>query len=348
MASSESPLLPDVKPKWPRKKWKRKTAATSAKPLSIIKSAAEREALEKENAFRAKEGKVSVENDRHELFRQAANRASSEAFSRLRSRPAHVPRERNPGRLRLLRFYFKFALRRARIFRNRFTFTQVFGVAIGVPAALSLVLCLFFLLGQPPRGVTPNLGLPRPPTAIELVQRIQTALATHHPDAAHAAAADLKKFYPTDPRTFVASGTVYAQEQNYDEARKAYLHALDLVRDLPPALINLGEVEFADGNYRQAANYYEQAGRKLPGNPHVLFRRYLCYSLLNDRPKTESVMRELNARPYSVEWYFTQASESYRSGNSREAQKLASAASSLFGEQATAYQETLKKLGWLK
>jgi len=58
-------------------------------------------------------------------------------------------------------------------------------------------------------------------------------------------------------------------------------------------LINLAEIEFALGNYDKAAGWYEQAGKRLPHNSLILFRRYLCYSLLNDRPKTEMVMKEL-------------------------------------------------------
>ena len=113
-------------------------------------------------------------------------------------------------------------------------------------------------------------------------------------------------------------------------------------------MINLGEVEFATGNYGLAAAYFEQAGQRLPRNPLIMFRRYLCYSLLDERAKTESVRKELAARPDSVEWYFVQASEALRAGKRSEAQRLITAAGTLFGEQAAAYQESLRKIGWLK
>ena len=40
---------------------------------------------------------------------------------------------------------------------------------------------------------------------------------------AKAALAELEKYYPNDPRTFVAWGTVFAHEKKYDEARERYL-----------------------------------------------------------------------------------------------------------------------------
>jgi tetratricopeptide (TPR) repeat protein len=349
MASSDLPLPPAVKPKRAKRRRKKKTAsAAPGKHLSIIKSSAEREGLVKEKQVRTQRSEVPVGQKKIQTFQEVVSRASSKLSPRLRRRRGRGARARNVARLRILKFHLKFALRQARRFHRRFTFRQVLGFYIGVPAAISLILCLVFLLWTPPKSVTPDLVSSRKPSLIELIQQIQLALGAHNPRAAEAAAAGLREFYPTDPMTFVACGTVSAHEKNYDEARKSFRRALELVHGLPPALINLGEVEFAVGNYGQAANYYEQAGRSLPRNPLILFRRYLCYSLVNDRPKTEDMLRELNASPYSVEWYFIQASEAYRSGNRPEAKRLTSAATALFGERAMAYQESLKKLGWIK
>ena len=335
--------------------------AASGKHLSIIKSSAEREELAKaereaqleaEEKEQQRDGEIDarVGDGKNRFSPRVDNRHSSQTSARVRSRRRHRhnSKARRHGRLRHLRFHLKFAIRQVRRFHNRFTFRQVLRFYLGVPAIISLILCLAFVLVKPPKGVTPTLVSGRKPTAIELVQQIQAALSKKDSHAAHSAVKGLEEFYPKDPRTFVARGTVYAHEKNYDEARNAYLHALELAHDLPPALINLGEVEFAIGNYEQAAKYYEQAGQKIPRNPLVLFRRYLCYSLLKDRPKSEGVMNELADRPYSVEWYFIQASEALRAGKKPEAQRLLSTAKALFGEQAVAYQESLKKIGWVK
>jgi Tfp pilus assembly protein PilF len=212
----------------------------------------------------------------------------------------------------------------------------------------SLMLCLAILSAKPPASVSPQAVSLRTPPAMELIQQLQSALVAHDGRAARAAVEELEEFYPKDPRTFVASGTVWAHEKKYGEARKSYLHALELAPRLPAALINLGEVEFASGNYSQAAGYYEQAGQRLPRSPLILFRRYLCYSLLDERPKAEGMIKELSARPNSVEWYYVQASEALRSGSKPEAQRLVATARTLFGKQAAAYQESFAKIGWLK
>ena len=57
---------------------------------------------------------------------------------------------------------------------------------------------------------------------------------------------------------------------------------------------------------------------------------------------------ELSSQSNSVEWYFIQASEALHSGNTQEAQRLVATARTLFGERAEAYQESLKKIGWLR
>jgi tetratricopeptide (TPR) repeat protein len=348
---SEKPIPPATLPKRARKKRKKK-AAPPPKPkhLTIIKSSAEREDLEKGERNQNGTGSEPSVREKSPFFQKPVSLRSSEASGGLHSRRRRRrgSRARRLGWLRLLRFHLKFGFRKARRIHDRFTFRQILGFYIGVPAAISLIFCVAFLLMKPPKGVSPNAVSSRKPSATELVQQIQSALRAKDSRSSHSAMEGLETFYPNDPRTFVARGTVFAQEKNFDEARKSYSHALELAPDLAPALINLGEVEFAVGNYGEAAKYYERAGQRLPRNSLILFRRYLCYSLLNDRSRSESVIGELDARPYSVEWYFIQASEAIRAGKHSEAQRFLSSAKTLFGEQAAAYQESLKKIGWLK
>lgn len=325
--------------------------ASTGGPLSIVKSSDEREEFEREHAKQehGQRWEADAGDGDSPLFWQVAGRASSHVSTGIRHRRRR--RSSRAGfrrRVRLLRFYWKSARREVRRFHARFAPRQVIGFYLGVTSAVSLILCLSFFLMKPPRGVTPDTVSRRKPSAVELIQQIQADLQGHDQRAALSSVAALEKYYPDDPRTFVAKGTVFAHQKGYDEARNSYIHALELVKGLPPALINLGEIEFAVGNYGLAAGYFEQAGQRLPSNSLILFRRYLCYSLLNERAKTESVMKELASRPDSVEWYFVQASEALHAGKKAEAQRLVTAASALFGEQAAAYQESLRKIGWLK
>ena len=332
-----------------KSKEKRAPAGSS---LSIVKSSDEREEFEKEHPKheRGQRAEISAGDDDSHLFRQVAGRASSHVSTGIR----HRHRRRRSSfakflrRLRLLRFYWNSARREIRRFHARFTPKQIIGFYLGVPATLSLILCVTFFLMKPPAGVTPDMVSHRKPAIGELIQQIQADLRGHDPKAALSTAAELEKNFPDDPRTFVAKGTVFAHQKNYDVARKSYLHALEMVKDLPPALINLGEVEFATGNYGLAAGYFERAAQRLPFNSLIMFRRYLCYSLLDERTKAESMMKELETRPDSVEWYFVQASEALHAGKKADAQRLITAAGTFYGEQAAAYQESFRKIGWLK
>lgn len=257
-------------------------------------------------------------------------------------------RSRHRGRIRKLRIHARFTRRRFRRFHDRFTARQILGFCIGVPAGISLALCLVFLLVKPPAGVTPSTAPQRQRPVFELVQRLQEALFKHDSRSAHLAVEELEKLYPKEARTLVARGTLSAHEKSYGDARKSYLEALEIAPELPPALINLGEVEFAAGDYARAAGYYERAAARLPNNLFVQFRLYLCYSLLNDRSKAEVLGRDFANRTSTVEWYFIQASEALRAGKSPEAQRYVATAKLLFGERAEAYRESLKKIGWLK
>lgn len=327
-----------------------KTAAP-ANNLLIAKLAAQRASAEKRRQTRTRRGQdARGEKVTGQFFRQVVARPTSLGASGIQgpTRPANARRAGDISRTRLLRVYFKIGRRNVRRFHNRFSVVQILRFYIGIPALVSLALCVLLLQVKPPPGVPSRAVEQRVPPAVELVQKIQSGLSVRDIVSVKAALAELEKFYPNDPRTFVARGTSLAHEKNYDEARKSYLRALELSSGLPSALINLGEIEFATGHYAKAAGYYEQAARRLPRNSLILFRRYLCYSLLNERSTAEAVARELSSQPNSVEWYFIQASEALHSGNKPEAQRLVTTARTLFGERAAAYQESLRKIGWMK
>lgn len=327
-----------------------KTSAP-ADNLMIAKLAGQRALAEKRQKKRLRRGQdAGVEKVKGQFFRQVAARPSTLGTSGIPDPlgPGSARRAGEVGYSRLARVHFKILCRNIRRFHNRFTLAQILGFYIGVPGLVSLALCVFLVQAKPPPGVPPSATGPRIPPAVELIRTIQSGLAARDHVLVKAALAELEKYYPNDPRTFVARGTSFAHEKNYDEARKSYLRALELANGQPPVLINLGEIEFATRNYGKAAGYYEQAAKRQPRNPLILFRRYLCYSLLNEQSKASEVANELSSQSNSVEWYFIQASEALHSGKMQEAQRLVATARTLFGKRAEAYEESLKKIGWLR
>ena len=353
MASPDSKKSISPVPIWkPVNKDPKKKGKARAKLLTIVGTVGGGVLPEKRKKKRKRSKDAGAAADEHtgQVFRQVVNRNSLQAATEMVSHPrlSDPIRTTEVSRTRWTLFYLKLARRQIRRFHGRFSFRQMLGFYIGVPLGIALILCAAFFLAKPPKGVTPHKVTERIPSAIELVRQIQTALEAHDFPAAQAPLSDLEKYYPQDPRTFVAGGTIFAHEKNYDAARKYYVQALELSPGLPASLINLGEIEFATGNYSKAAEYYQKARRSVPHNALITFRLYLCYSLLNDPANAGGARSELATRPDSPEWYFVLASEDLRAGKKSEALQLISTAKAMYGTQAEAYFSSLKNIGWLK
>lgn len=353
----DKPGLPDPKkgaPKRPRKTGKKKKPKAETKHLSIIRSVAERENLATGGQPK-KPAATSPESPADEptrFFREVSARRSVQPAEVTQSRPRKIGRtiapKARPDTLRLLGFRLKVARRHIRRFHSRYTPRQILAFYLGVPASLSLLVCIGFLLNQPPAADPAQRTGIHEQKPEELIQIIQAGLKNPASGNLEAASLDFIGRFPNDPRASVARGTVLAFQKNYSEARKFYLRALELSPGLASALLNLGELEFHEKNYQQAAAYYRQAAQKAANNPVIYFRLYLCYSLLNDHAAVAATMEKFPIRPFSVEWYFVQASEALHNGRKPEAERLIATARSLFGERAGAYQESLEQIGWIK
>jgi len=249
-------------------------------------------------------------------------------------------------RRRLFRLWPKFARRSIRRFHGRFRLWQILLFYIGLPLAVSVFFC-FSLLFRPSGAETVKRIAPGGPTPGVMISGVLTALSEGDRERAGELASRLVEAYPNDPRSLIARGAVFAERQEYDQARMDFHRALEISPALIPAKMNLGELEFAVGNYAEATRHYESVAGSMQTNPVIPFRLYLCFSLTGRYPEALGLIEAGRFRPQSAEWFFVQAAEALRAGKPAEARGYISTAKTLFGKKADAYETSLKKIGWL-
>jgi tetratricopeptide (TPR) repeat protein len=75
---------------------------------------------------------------------------------------------------------------------------------------------------------------------------------------------------PRDPRWPNRLGIVYARYGVDSQAVKYFEQALELRSDYAPAMVNLGNIHYLQGNLFKALDYYEAAQSRAPDDPRVL------------------------------------------------------------------------------
>jgi hypothetical protein len=72
------------------------------------------------------------------------------------------------------------------------------------------------------------------------------------------------------PQSYNKLGVLYARYGLYDRAESEFTRVLEQQRDYVPALINLGNIHYLNGDIKNAKAYYDRAYRQAPENPKVL------------------------------------------------------------------------------
>lgn len=126
------------------------------------------------------------------------------------------------------------------------------------------------------------LNLPLPDDAERLRIYGQTMQATNHPDKAVAA---YQKLYEKekDPYAKLSLGNVYNQQQNYDEAIKAYQELIDSNPNYVQAYVNLATVYRLQGNNAEALRVARDG---LQNNANSVVVAELMVSLTAENPES--------------------------------------------------------------
>ena len=123
-----------------------------------------------------------------------------------------------------------------------------------------------------PVGFSEPIGLPQLPEPTVMRESLETALADFARAELFTPVAGLRESLQTarDPRRIHCRiGALYAGFGQYEEAAVEFEATLG---EGPywPALVNLGTIAFARGDYAAALDYYERAAAERPANPSVL------------------------------------------------------------------------------
>ncbi|MGB7068979.1 MAG: tetratricopeptide repeat protein [Pyrinomonadaceae bacterium] len=122
----------------------------------------------------------------------------------------------------------------------------------------------------------------------ELFQRAMTAEQKKKPDTA---AGIYKQIVDQDPKDFVAwtqLGTVFFGDSKYSDAEKAYLRAIELKTDYGVALMNLGNLYFAQKLFEKAIPIFYKAAAADPTSADAF--HYLGESFLQIKQGSKAVI----------------------------------------------------------
>ncbi len=92
-----------------------------------------------------------------------------------------------------------------------------------------------------------------------------------------------------DPKSINKLGLLYAKYGLHDRAEREFQKVLDLDNNFVPALINLGNIYYLQGNINKAKAYYDRAYQNKPDNSTVL----LCVARVNHEMENYGTVKEM-------------------------------------------------------
>jgi tetratricopeptide (TPR) repeat protein len=104
----------------------------------------------------------------------------------------------------------------------------------------------------------------------------------------------LAEAYPERPETQEAMGDLYVRMENPVAARRCYLEALNLGREVPALYAKYGQVLSALGNKAEAVMAYDTALRANPGDAITHYNRGVALADLGDLSEALASFREAN------------------------------------------------------
>lgn len=146
-------------------------------------------------------------------------------------------------------------------------------------------------------------------------------------------------------------GAILVRQERYDDAREAFLEALELDPELFPAKFNLAEIKFVTENYPEARAEFEAILGESP-NPRmtefVRYKIFLCL-LMEDRARAESYLDQ-HMTPFgdTPAYQFSQAALAFHEDDEALAVDWLGSAFRIFPpQQNNLFLDSLVELGWL-
>jgi len=135
--------------------------------------------------------------------------------------------------------------------------------------------------------------------------------------------------------TWNLRGAIFAKQKNWEEAGKCFDNALEINPNFFPALFNVGELKFLQGDYAGAEAYFEDLLKRAPRNELILFKVYLSALLRGDDEKAQVWLRKIPRAGDSPAWFYAQSAWDFKHEQRRNAKRLVANAQAIFGEDKT-------------
>lgn len=202
----------------------------------------------------------------------------------------------------------------------------------------SLVLCL--LLGMVLTSLGQSTDAPAAPPLLEqhrltaMLRRAQQLYDDEQYQESLACLNSITGSAAQDPGVRNMQGTILTKLGNYDQARQIFQGILETTPTFAPAVYNLGEVQFVQGNYEGALASFVEMNRQDPRNELVRFKLVLIHLLLGHQADAEQLAASLIPTGSTPAWYYTQAALAKKRGETGEEKKNITVAQEIYGKKA--------------
>ena len=116
-------------------------------------------------------------------------------------------------------------------------------------------------------------GLLSKPKNIPILKNLKSLILLNRFEEASVACKKILSINKDDADAINLMGTIYEKKGLYDQAKKNFLKALELDKDLVEAKINIATIYQLEGNEEKANEIYNDLIKEFPENAEVLYRK---------------------------------------------------------------------------
>lgn len=143
------------------------------------------------------------------------------------------------------------------------------------------------------------------------------------------------------------AGAVHTKQEDYPEARRSYERALEIEPGFFPAIFNMGELMFLEGNYEEALTFFQNLHRQAPGNELLGFKLVVIHLKLDQPEAARRIARTIRYPGETPAWYYSKGAILLAEGKRRHGMRHLRSAREIYTDQTSLFEETLVEAGML-
>lgn len=153
------------------------------------------------------------------------------------------------------------------------------------------------------------------------------------------------KIVPNDINAYNLLGAIKTKQKEYKEARSAFYQALDIDPTYFPSRYNIGELDFLQGNFQAAYDYFKKLQADYSNNELIAFKLVLLNLKLDRKTEAEAEFKKLSYPGDTAAWFYAQAALSVFEGNKKAARKFIASAKTFYpdNQEENIFIDSLKE-----